>query len=552
MRFGGEIIHFQMANFQANTSFGVRGGFSFSGGLTALNGGSSPNLYNSFADFLLGLPQTMGEDHQVFDPSRVIESSYAFYGRDQWQIGKDVTLTYGMRFEYYPYANHNYGIGLVQYDPNTNLLYLGGIRGNPFTMGVNTGHGSFGPRLGLAYRIGEHSVVRSGFGINTDGSYFTGTVQSYPAVASAQYQGANSYSAAGSLTTGIPAFTAPNITSPYSALPVQYGASISPTHYKRSYIENYNLIVEHDFGKGITAQVGYIATHGVDLNYGINLNAAAPGTGKAGQPFYAKFGNSSSIGESLPFGSSSYNGLQAQLKRIAGRETFGVNYTYAKALDFEDVAPNINRALLFNYLPAISRNYGPAGFDISHNLQTFGTVMAPFGGDGRWLKTGVAGYVAGGWQINWVISRLSGTPFTVTASTTSLNAPGNSQVANQVKPHVAILGGHGTNHPYFDPNAFAPVTTAAFGNSSRNEVRGPGYFDLDMSLYRTFPLYERFQLQFRADAFGLTNTPQFANPAANVSNATFTNGVVSSLNGYDTITSSTGQRQIRLGLKLMF
>lgn len=193
---------------------------------------------------------------------------------------------------------------------------------------------------------------------------------------------------------------------------------------------------------------GVVTHRKAEANGGINVNAAAPGTGKAGQPFYAKFGNS----------------------------------------------------------------YGPAGFDFRHNLLTVGTVMTPFGHDGRWLKTGVTGYLTGGWQLNRVISRLSGMPLTVTASTTSLNARSNLQVANQMMPHVAILCGHGTNHPYFDPNAFAPVTDAALGNFSRDEVRGRGFFDMDTSLYRTFPLRERFKLQFRADAFGLTNTPQFALP----------------------------------------
>jgi hypothetical protein len=83
-------------------------------------------------------------------------------------------------------------------------------------------------------------------------------------------------------------------------------------------------------------------------------------------------------------------------------------------------------------------------------------------------------------------------------------------------------------------------------------VRGPGFFNLNASLFRTFDLRERFKLQFRAEALGLTNTPQFANPSATVSNATFTNGVVTNLNGYDTITSSTGDRQLRFALKLYF
>gem|GEM_PF-4051579 len=75
------------------------------------------------------------------------------------------------------------------------------------------------------------------------------------------------------------------------------------------------------------------------------------------------------------------------------------------------------------------------------------------------LNHGIGAALAGGWQTNWILSRESGTPFSVSASATSLNSPGNSQTANQVLPTVAILGGYGPGEPYFNPNAFAAVTT---------------------------------------------------------------------------------------------
>jgi hypothetical protein len=164
----------------------------------------------------------------------------------------------------------------------------------------------------------------------------------------------------------------------------------------------------------------------------------------------------------------------------------------------------------------------------------------------------LAAAIAGGWQLNGVLTRASGTPFTVSSSSTPLNAPGNTETANQVVQNVQILGGHGPGAPYFDPNAFLPVTTATLGNTGRNILRGPGLFDLDGGLFRTFPIRDRFNLQFRAEAFGLTNTPSFGNPATTVSNATFVNGAATNLNGYDTITSSTGERQLRFALKLSF
>jgi hypothetical protein len=132
----------------------------------------------------------------------------------------------------------------------------------------------------------------------------------------------------------------------------------------------------------------------------------------------------------------------------------------------------------------------------------------------------------------------------VTASSASLNAPGNTQTANQVKTTVQKPGGIGISNPWFDATAFAPVTTAAFGNVGRNTMRGPGLVNMDASLFRDFRLTERFSLQFRAEAFNISNTPHFDNPNASV--ATPAN--------FGTITSASlqDQRVFRFGIRLAF
>jgi len=544
LRFGAEFFHFQMANFQANTVFGVRGGFDFTGGNSALNGGPSPNLYNSLADLLMGLPYEMGEDHQYFDPSILRENVYGFYARDQWQATQNLTITYGLRYEIWPYSYSDNGLKGISYNPATNQVNLGGISGVPTNAGVSTGDGVLGPRLGIAYRMNDKTVVRTGFGMMSNSEFFRNNVQIYPSVVSEQYPAVNSYSAAGSLTTGIPAFVGPNLGAGQLPLPTNVGTGTYAPNYRRGYVEQYNLAVERDLGAGFSYQVGYVGSHTVRFDNQLNINAAAPGTGKAGQPLYAAFGNASTISELIPYGWANYNALQTQVTRHIGRASFNANYTYGRAIG--------NTSNFFNYAPVVYRNYALSSSDIKHNFEFSGTTLLPFGQGQPWLNHGVPAAITGGWQISSILSRTSGTPFTVTASGASLNAPGNSQSANQVVQHPKILGGHGTGHPYFDPNAFAPVTTATFGTSAIDSVRGPGVFDLDANLVRTFNLTERFKLQFRTEAFGLTNTPQFSNPSANVSNATFSNGAVTNLNGYDTITSATGQRQLRFALKLTY
>jgi hypothetical protein len=162
----------------------------------------------------------------------------------------------------------------------------------------------------------------------------------------------------------------------------------------------------------------------------------------------------------------------------------------------------------------------------------------------------VARAILSNWQVNGIFSAYTGTPFTVMASTASLNAPGNStQTADQVKPTVTKLGGVGRDAPYYDPSAFVPVTAVRFGTSGRNILRGPGLVNLDAGLFRNFNLSERWRMQFRAEAFNLTNTPHFSNPSSNVSTA-----------GFMTITSALatsgsvegGERSIRFALRFSF
>jgi len=252
-----------------------------------------------------------------------------------------------------------------------------------------------------------------------------------------------------------------------------------------------------------------------------------------------------------PYNTATYNGLQTQLShRFSSSAVFGAVYTFSRSINYGD---NSDSGLTFNYIPALERNKALAGFDRTHNLQMYGIYDLPFGPSKRYLQSGLAAHLASGWQVNGALSQTSGRPFTIGTANTSLNAPGNTQTADQVLANVAILGGHGNGQPYFDPNAFAPVTAVRFGTSGRNIIRGPGLFNLDASLFRTFRLTERFRLQFRAEAFGVTNTPQFGQPGATVSSATRNaDNSIRALNGYSEITSASGERQFRFALKVMF
>jgi hypothetical protein len=549
-RFGAEFVHILMADYQANSTVGVRGGFSFSGGMSALSGGSAPNLYNSWADFLLGLPSAMNKDIQYIDPAVVAENELFFYARDQWQVNRKLTFSYGLRYEYYPYSHGEHGIGGIHYDPTTNLVYLGGINGVPGDAGVDTGHGLWAPRGGLAYRVDNKTVVRLGFGININPETFRNNIQTYPDVVSLQYSGPNSFTPAGSLVTGIPVFVGPNLGAGKIPLPANVGSWTYPSPFRRGYAESYNFTVQRDLGAGFNIQAGYVGNRDIRPESGVDINAGSPGLGTKGQPYYLLWGNPSRISALLPLDNTRYNSLQMRLTHRTSAGTLGLNYTFSKTLDAAD--NETGGSLTWNWGPMQYRNYGLAGFDRTHNFQATYVYSLPFGKGQNWLKTGIPAILAGGWQVNGILSRASGTPFTISSSATSLNAPSNTQTADQVVSSVQILGGHGPGSPYFDPNAFLPVTAVRFGNSGRNIIRGPGLFNLDCSVFRSFAIRERFNLQFRVEAFGLTNTATFGNPGTTVSNATFANGVATNLNGYDIISSSTGERQVRMALRFTF
>jgi hypothetical protein len=118
------------------------------------------------------------------------------------------------------------------------------------------------------------------------------------------------------------------------------------------------------------------------------------------------------------------------------------------------------------------RNRALSGYDRTHNLHVGWIAELPFGKGRRLANEGLANLLLGGWQINGIFGTYSGTPFTVSSSGTSLNAPGNAQTADQVLPEVRILGGTGPGQSYFDPLAFRPITDVRYGNSGLNILRG--------------------------------------------------------------------------------
>jgi Carboxypeptidase regulatory-like domain len=561
IRFGVDIARYWVSAWKPEQgNRGPRGQFVFTGGVTALNGGPSPNQFNGYADFLLGEPQNFGKSIQNYVPMAAHEWHQGYYFRDRWEAHRNLTVTLGLRWEYHPWFSRP-NSGPERYDPATNQVYIGGLGGQPQNVGMTVSHKLFAPRVGLAYRLGQKTVIRTGFGISIDPMPLVRTARGdYPAVVNQDYFGLNSYQAAGPIANGIPTFTGPDTSKGVVPLPLSATTlTFNSGEFKRGYIESYNFLVERELPWQMVGSVAYVGTHTINQAIVLNVNAAPPGTGTAGRPYDILYGRAVDTSLYTNLGPAKYNSLQTQLDRhFAAGILVKASYTYGKAMNWTS---DSGGSLAFNTPSMLWHNWAVADFDRTQTFRLAGVVEAPFGRGKRWFDHGAAATVLGGWQINSIFSKYSGLPFTVTASSASLNAPGNSQTADQVVPTVTKLGGIGVNVPYFDPLAFRPVTTARFGNTGLDILRGPGVTNLDTGLFRNFSLSERWKLQVRAESFNLTNTPHFANPSANVSNLSLnSNGTIRSLGNFMAVTSTaTGStnaegaaRNIRLAVRITF
>lgn len=296
-----------------------------------------------------------------------------------------------------------------------------------------------------------------------------------------------------------------------------------------------------------------LSTRSIRQTSFVNINTAPPGTGVAGRLLDILFGRTADTRIHTPFQTANYNALQTRLdRRFSSGVLASLVYTYSKAIAFSD---NSDSGLFFNTPAAMARNRAITAYDRTHNMEFYTVAELPFGAGKRWANSNrMARVPTGGWQVNAVFSAYSGTPFTIGSSGASLNAPGNSQVANLVKTHVEQFGKIGQGSSFFDPLACRAVTDPRFGNAGLDILRGPGLVNLDFGLFRDFRLTERFKFQFRTEAFNLTNTPHFNNPGRNVSNMSLSaDGTIRSLGGFSEVTSARDdQRQFRFALRFSF
>ncbi len=550
-------------------TFSPRGLYTFSDVQTS-NSGAKTDVANDVASFLLDVPSQAGRDLNTFFPAYRQWWFFAF-ASDKWQVSPKLTVDLGVRWEFYPPATPKIAGGFSNYDPSTNSLVLAGIGGNPSNLGITTQYKYFAPRTGFSYRATENTVIRGGFGISYTPFPDNNYAYNFPIRANNAYNpsGTSAFTPAvladgvttATFDAGFPAPVPVNIPT-NGVIPANVSALISqnylsvPRNYRNPYVESWNVAVQQALPGNLSLQLAYVANHGVDMSGNQNINLPSTyGGGAASEPEYNCIGCPANVHRTastsiifLPF-SSNYQSLQAQLtRRFSKGLAFTSAFTWGKGLNYI----NDDDGGLFFFINT-RRNYAPTDFDRKFNYEQSFTYELPFGRGHQVLGSGIGAFALGGWKISGIISVVSGAPFSVNANGGTLNTPGTAQTASLIAPYRATHG-VGANTHWFDPASFGqptgcpsgvPCTPAnvGLGNTGRNQFRGPGYIQDNISLFKSFNIFREASLETRIEAFQLSNTPQFANPNSSSNNTNNSSSSSLGSGNFGQVTSTLGSGQ---------
>jgi hypothetical protein len=590
-KFGTEI---RKEEFTIDQPAESRGTLNFSNDFTSNPGaqdaqdvnGNSLGSGSGFASFLLGATDGGGINniHNV-DYHRPI---YAFFAQDDWKFSQRLTLNLGLRYELFTTVKSRHN-EQATFDLQTGTLILPAGQNAQLTPTlasyipvsatgtpglISPDLNNFAPRIGLAYLIDPKLVVRAGYGIFYGGQengpysnpspgfnppYFV--TQSLTTPCSIASLNPN-LAAAGDYcpTQGMPflfnGFPANSLTDPNT--PMLY--SVDPK-LRTPYMQDWHLTFQQELGNNTVFEIGYAGSRGLKLYTFLNGNQAAP-TADPNIP-YAVRRPIPTIDAPIDWfrsgGQSNYNSLQTKIEhRWSNGFSFLVNYTWSHSLD---TASNANLGAQsgadFRDMRYPNAEYGNSDFDIRHHAVVDALYDVPIG-QGRRFASNIArplDFVIGGWQFGGIASFASGNWFTVTSNAGVSNADGGGNVGNSDRPDQI---GNPNAKPcvpgtWFNTCAFTIATPGTFGNVGRNTIEGPGFANVDFSLFKEFKVSEKSRFEFRAEMFNVLNhyNPLFARSGPqNANNATVYDPSNPGLFGV--ITAARPPRQIQLALKFLF
>ncbi len=511
-----------------------------------------------------------GGSHEV----AIRESLVAGYLQDDWRARPNLTLNLGLRYEFTTLPN----------DANNNIQEITtlvncatpGVLPSPSSpcgpqhvgsfIAKNPTTKNFEPRIGFSwdpYKDGK-TAIRGGFGLfdvlPLPYEFGLNTAATYPF----QVIGSDPNATLGSGVDTNVSFVLNNVRNRY----VQQDP-------KRALVMNWNFNVQREVTPSVTAIIGYVGSRSTHLSVAADdINLVPPVSTPQGIviPFntyqidpnwaHANGGlvpgspGGTGIRPVLFDGESTYHGLQAQLKKVMSHGLQGqLSYTFSKCLDTSSApvtGDTYSNSIAVPLLLSKQYRVGACDFDLRH--VAVGTVIWDIPGP----KSGVASWVAGGWELGTIVTATSGSPFSVTIGgggdplNTGFNGDFSMDFPNLVPGCNATPGvfrNADGKLEGFNPACFTTPPAVAggtlVGNAGRNRFYGPGLKTVDFSVFKNVPVTERLKAQFRAEFFNVLNHPNFAAPNfLNDGNMDASDGVLAS--------TSTNPRLIQLGLKLIF
>jgi len=299
--------------------------------------------------------------------------------------------------------------------------------------------------------------------------------------------------------------------------------------------------VQRQLPFNLTADIAYVGNRGVDLVMDIDGNASfVYGSGNVGRPQFATYNRTGTTRIRSNDNKSEYNALQMKVDR---RFTNGLllmnSYTFSKSMDLVNENTTIGTPIDFDL------SWARSNFDRTHNYVLTAIYELPWGPGKRWMNDSLLGKIVGGWQLSGLFNAQSGVPLNITGNGTLLNTPGNTAFPD-LNGSNTVLGGLGPGQLYFDPNVYTLPAAGVQGNMKRNSgPEGPGFWQLDTSLFKRFSVGGSRFAEFRVDAFNTTNSVRWGNPGTGYSVATG--------NTFGQITGTNGsQRSLRFGGRFVF
>jgi hypothetical protein len=507
----------------------------------------------------------------------------AWYFEDTIKVLPNLTLQLGVRHEFTTGWNEVSGRAANYVtDSHGVLVTAPQISSSEFT--ENNAKRLFSPRIGLAWDpFGNgKTAVRAGFG-----TYYTLIdALSFLLNSLPPYNGSLTFS--GPLSSIVPIQR--NITPPPSCGPgvptpcTTYAPQGVQANAKTPTVQEWHFAIEQQLNQSMALRASYVGSFGYHGLLSVDPNTIsaqicssaagcqAGGAAAGGTP--ATAANQSHVPQGAQYipvgtrpnpylgagffwfteGNSRYNALEVDVtKRFSRNFQFRGNYTWSKNLDLNSGltgAQANNQAQMIMDRNDLHRDWGPSALNVTHQGSISARYELPFGRGKHWLSNaaGVENKVLGGWQVNGIVTLLSGFPFTPQVGS---NRSGDGDTRNPDRPSLSttfsgpVVLGQQTR--WYDPNAFVLPALGTYGNLGRGTFNGPELAAVDLSVFKNTSITERVALQFRTEFFNLLNRTNLGTPNATV----FSNGAISSSAGVIT-TLATTPRQIQFGLKLIF